>query len=132
MNSFKKGLLQKVTLIFLSLSVVIYFSKHFLLTSGFDIWFLAGGNVFLYLVFLVSILIHSSTAFSSNAHVFLRSINLSMIIKLFASAIAIVLYALYTKGNINSNSLLTLLGFYIIYTAVEVSSLMAAARKKNG
>ena len=131
MTPLKKNLLSKIAIVFLVFSIATLLFRKFLIGHAFDTNFLLSGNLFLFIIFFISMNIHAGAASSANNHAFLRSINLTMIIKLFATAIAVVIYSLMNNGNINSYALLTLLALYVIYTTLEVSTLMKAARKKN-
>lgn len=62
---------------------------------------------------------------------FVRGVYASMMIKMFICMIAILIYIVLNKKNINKPALFTSMGIYIFYTVIEVSGLMKAARKNT-
>ncbi|GAC1383084.1 MAG: hypothetical protein NVSMB45_10010 [Ginsengibacter sp.] len=131
MKNIKNLLLKRICLTALALFVVLFLLKNLLQQNGFDFKFVAGGTVFLFLVFLLSIFIHSSALFATNPHVFMRSVYMSMMIKMFSSAIALIIFVLYSNGRINTGGVFSLMLVYVIFTVVEVGSLMKALGNKN-
>ena len=125
----KNSLYKKITLLFIISLLIMICTKTYMIHLGYDFLFLMIGNTFLFLLFILSVLVHTAATSSKNPHVFLRSIYLTMIIKMFASAIAIIIFVLLNNGEINKPALLTLMGLYILYTMIEVSSLMRSLRK---
>jgi hypothetical protein len=55
----------------------------------------------------------------------------SMMVKLFVTMAAVLIYFFMVRSNLNKPGLFTAMGLYIIYTVVEVRSLMKVARNKN-
>lgn len=131
MTPLKSKLVKIISFAFVIIFFTSFFLREYLRKIGFDFNFLIIGNCFLYFIFITSIFVHSANAYSSNANAFLRSVYLAMIIKMFGSAIAIIIFVVLNNGKINNPSLLTLMLFYIIYTSIEVTVLMKSIRKRN-
>lgn len=130
MNQLKSNILKRLTLFFLISCLIVWISKSFFISHGFDFLFFIGGNIFLYLIFILSIFIHmGGDSDSKNPHVSIRPIYLAMMLKMFAFSIAIVIFVLLNKGNINVPSLIALMFIYIIFTTIEVRSLMKVKNK---
>ncbi len=127
----KHVLLKRICLTALVLFVFLFLLKNILQQHGFDFNFIAGGTLFLFVVFILSIFIHSSALYALNPHVFMRSVYMSMMIKMFSSAIALIIFVLYNNGKINTEGVFSLMLIYVIFTVVEVGSLMNALRNKN-
>lgn len=68
---------------------------------------------------------------AANPNVFVRSVYIVMIIKLFIVAIVLTTYILLNNRIVNKLSLFTLMGLYVVYTVIEVSGLMKILRNKN-
>ncbi|RYY95705.1 MAG: hypothetical protein EOO11_15245 [Chitinophagaceae bacterium] len=121
-------------LLFVILNALFIAGRAPLERAGFDQSVLLVGNVVLFLVTLGSFLMGSRGLASSNPHAFLRSINGSVMLKLFLCVIAAFIYIATFKKQLNKPALFTLMGLYLVYTFVEVSALtrMLRHRSENG
>jgi ammonia channel protein AmtB len=62
---------------------------------------------------------------------FLRSVYGSFMVKFFIVLVAVFGYAFMNKGNLNKHSLFTLMFLYLVYTFLEIKTLMKLSRKVN-
>lgn len=120
-----------VILLFGLILAVIFILKTFLKSNGFDINFLLAGNLILLVLSISGFLIQMRGLRSANINAFLRGIYSSLLLKMFAVVIAVLIYVFINGGNVNKPSLFTCMGLYFLYTVVEVKQLMKIVRKKS-
>ncbi|RYF86224.1 MAG: hypothetical protein EON98_04335 [Chitinophagaceae bacterium] len=97
---------------------------------GVDQEVLLVGNVFLFIITLVSYLISKKGLQHQNPHVFTRSVMGSIMVKMFLSIIAAFIYISIYKKQINKPALFICMGLYLVYTFLEVSVLTRMLRQK--
>ena len=127
----QKKLFFPIVLIFIFINSFALVCKNLLMNHGFDQDLLLWGNFLLFFIGITALLIQFHGLKAANPNVFVRSVYIVMIVKLFIVAIVLMAYILSNHSNINKPSLFTLMGLYVVYTAVEVSSLMKTLRNKN-
>jgi len=127
----QKKLYTPIVLIFIFINSFALLSKNFLITHGFDNELLLIGNFLLFSITIAAMLIQLRGVKASNPNVFVRSVYIVMIIKLFIVAIVLTTYILLNNRIVNKPSLFTLMGLYVVYTVIEVSGLMKILRNKN-
>ncbi|MEQ1555090.1 MAG: hypothetical protein ABL929_12970, partial [Ferruginibacter sp.] len=69
---------------------------------------------------------------NKNPNVFIRSIIAGMMIKMFSTVLAILIYVVFTGKNYNTKAVFISLLMYLVYLAAEVIALSAENKKKNG
>jgi hypothetical protein len=89
------------------------------------------GNALLFIITLFSFLLSQRGLEHSNPHVFVRSVYLSMMLKLFACIIAAFVYISMYQTNLNKPALFICMGLYLVYTFLEVSVLMKMLKQKK-
>ena len=89
---------------------------------------LLGGNALLFGLTAISYLLHIKSIRSPNAHVFVRMVYSSLIIKMIVCMVAALLYGWLTK-SINKNAIFGCFILYVVYTFLEVKVLMKFIRK---
>ena len=120
-----------IALVFIILNGVIILAKNFLSGYGFDIDFLIYANAFLLLVSITGFMLQRKGLQSSNPQAFVRGMYASLMFKMFITMLAVLIYAFLLRSKINKPGIFTAMGMYIIYTVVEVATLMKVARKKK-
>ena len=120
-----------VSLVFVLVNVIVFSLNGMLTRNSFDTKFILIANALLFALISLSILMQLRTLRSANNHAFIRGVYTSMLIKMTICLIAIFIYIFSVSDKVNKPGLFTAMGLYILYTAVEVSGLMKAARKKN-
>jgi hypothetical protein len=131
MTETPKNIARPIILVFILVNAFVLLSKSFLFNKGFDSNLLIWGNLLLFIIGIIALFIQSKGAKASNPNVFVRSVYLVMIIKLFIVAVTLTTYILLNHRIINKPSVFTLMGLYVLYTILEVSALMKLFRKKN-
>ena len=116
--------------LFLLVNLILFIFGNSLKESGFNIWFLVAANAILFLITFLGFYVQTKGVRSTNVNAFVRGVYSSLLIKMFIIVVAIVIYILAMGGKTDQLSILTAMGIYIIYTAVEVVQLMKIARKK--
>lgn len=131
MNLENKKTFLPIALVFIILNGVIIIAKPFLLNHGYDVDFLIYANAFLLILSLGGFLLQRKALQSANPNAFVRGVYASMMFKMFITMFAVLIYAFLLRSKINKPGLFTAMGMYIVYTVVEVSTLMKVARKKK-
>lgn len=99
-------------------------------TWGVDQDVLLIGNVFLFLITLLSIVVARKGLLHKNPHKFSRSVMSSIMIKMFLAVIAAFIYISLYKKALNKPALFICMGLYLVYTFLEVSILTRLLRSK--
>jgi hypothetical protein len=86
------------------------------------------GNELFFGLTAISYLLHIKSLRSPNAHVFVRMIYSSLIIKMMVCMVAALLYGWLAK-SVNKNAILGCFILYVIYTFLEVRALMKFLKK---
>lgn len=120
-----------IVLLFILLNGLILTAKTFLQSRGFDREFLIWANLFLFLLSIGGFLLQRKGLRSTNPQAFVRGVYASMIFKMFVTMAVVLIYFFIVGSKVNKPALFTAMGLYIVYTAVEVTSLMKLARKKK-
>ena len=127
----KRSPLFPVVLFFILLNALFIGGKNFLERHGFDQSVLIVGNLILFGATLLSFVFATRGLNSENAKAFVRSVYVSIMIKLFICVIAAVIYIFIFRTNLNKPSLFACMGLYLIYTFIEVSVLTKLLKKKK-
>ncbi len=120
-----------VMLLFIFLNSFFLIFKNFLENFGFDREMLMVSNLILFTVSAIAFFLQKRGLKATNPHAFVRSVYLSMIIKLAICMIGVFVYISYVGNNINKPSLFVSMGLYFVYTTIEVIALMKSARNKT-
>lgn len=120
-----------LTIVYFILNLLLISAMSLLQYNGSGYRFIVFANLFLYLLSLASVALQKKGLQSSNPNVFVRSVYSSIILKMFIIMIAALIYVFIERSKINKPALFTAMGLYIVYTVVEVTILMKAAKKKN-
>jgi len=120
-----------IVFLFIILNALILVFKSFWETNGFDREFLIWSNLFLFLLSIGGYLLQRRGLKSPNPQAFVRGVYASMMFKLFLVIAVVLIYFLLFKNSINKPGLFMAMGLYIVYTVVEVTSLMKVAKNKN-
>ena len=130
MNSLKRKIFVPVVFLFIIINVTLYFLRSFLQSQGIDVNFVAGANFILFLISISGLFVQSRNARSANANAFVRGIYSSLIIKMFTVIAAILVYVAIMSKELNKAGIFIAMGFYVLYTSIEVFQLMKIVRKK--
>lgn len=116
---------------FTVLSALLTVFRSFFDKIGFDTNFLIIANLFFFLLSLAAFFLQRKGLQAANANVFVRRVYSAILLKLFICIIAFTVYAFLKTKNINKSAIFFAMGFYIIYTSIEVAALLKIARRKN-
>jgi hypothetical protein len=117
---------------FIILNAFFLTSRNFLVLHGFDQNVLMVGNLIVFLATILSFLFAIRGLKSANPQAFVRSMYLSIMVKLFVCIIAALIYIFIFRNNLNKPALFTCMGLYLVYTFIEVSVLTKLLKgKKN-
>jgi hypothetical protein len=125
-----KGEMQ-VIFLFLTLSLIFYALKNLITESPVNYNVLILGNLLLFLVSWISIRMSNKAVRHENVQVFLRLMYGSFILKFFVLAIAAFIYISIFKKEVNKPALFGCFGLYILYTFIEVRSVLKQSKKPN-
>ena len=127
----KRGPLLPIILFFILLNALFLAEKNFLERYGFDQSVLIIGNVVLFAATLISFVFATRGLRSENARAFVRSVYLSIMVKVFICIIAAIIYIFIFRKNLNKPSLFACMGLYLVYTFIEVSVLTKLLKEKK-
>jgi hypothetical protein len=121
----------QVIFLFLTLSL-LFFSLMFLLpNSKINYNVLILGNLLLFIVAWISIKMSTKAVRHQNVQVFLRLMYGSFILKFFVLAVAAFVYISISRKNVNKPALFGCFGLYILYTFIEVRSVLKQSKEPN-
>ena len=129
-NSKLKGFMPAI-LVMILLNGFFSIGKKILQERNVDADVLIVGNTLLFVITLVSFLLARRGLDNSNPHAFVRSVNMSVMLKLFVCIIAAFIYISVYKSNLNKPALFVCMGLYLAYTFLEVATLMKMLKGKN-
>jgi hypothetical protein len=131
MNRNLPAQMRPMILVFVILNALFIAGHSWLTRKGLDQDVLIIGNLILFLVFAASFWVSLRSFDSASPNVSVRAMYMGFIIKFFVVALAALVYIMITKKNVNKTSLITCMGLYIIYTYIEVGSLVRILKKKK-
>ncbi|HRN56336.1 MAG TPA: hypothetical protein PLL71_07785 [Agriterribacter sp.] len=116
--------------LFLLLNALFMIFQRMLTGYGFSMHVLLWGNVFLFGLSIVSMLLQQKAAASASAQLFIRYFYISFLVKLVLVAAVALVYA-KTAVKVNRASVIACMALYMIYTFIEISVLLKAGKQKN-
>ena len=119
-------------LIFLFFSGVFLALKTPLSKWGLDYYVLIVANTLFLLTTLPVMMYQKRSLSNKNPNVFVRSVMGGMMIKMFISIIALVIYRLLCKDGFSKMSIFAAMFLYLIYLSFEVSVLTKLAKNNHG
>jgi hypothetical protein len=120
-----------IIIFFIILNAFFVTGRNFLERHGFDQSVLIIGNLVVFGATFFSFYFAKKGLRSENAHAFVRSVYLSIMIKLFICLIAAVIYIFIFRKNLNKPALFACMGLYLVYTFMEVSVLTKLLKEKK-
>ena len=112
-----------VILVMIALNGFFSIGKNWLQQRNIDADVVIVGNTLLFLITLGSFLLAKRGLSNSNPHAFIRSVYMSVMLKLFACIIAAGVYISIYKSNLNKPALFICMGLYLVYTFLEIAIL---------
>ena len=131
MNRTSLQLVRPMILIFILLNAFFLVGKSWLIKKGVDQEVLIIGNLLLFVVSIITFLITHRSLQSSNPNAFVRAMYGGFIIKFFTVAVAAFIYIMITKKDVNKPALLSCMLLYVVYTFIEVKTLLGVLKQKK-
>lgn len=121
-----------ILVLFLTLNGLLLLQPAWWERLGADRDVLLAGNLFLCAVTLLSYFMARRGLSNPNPHAFVRSVYGSILLKLFLCLLAALSYIALQGKALNKPAFFGLMGLYLLYTFIEVRTLLAALRKPKG
>lgn len=122
-----------IVVLFIILNGLFIAGKGILDRWGADQDVLIWGNLLLFVITLISFFMAQKGLKSTNPHAFVRSVYGSIMLKLFVCLIAAFIYIFVNRQSLNKPAFFTLMGLYLVYTFLEVSTLTKMLKQRaNG
>jgi len=115
---------RSIVLVFVLVNALFITGRSWLERKGIDQEVVIIGNLVLFAVTILSFFLTRRSLRSANPNVFIRAMYGSFIIKFFVIVIAAFVYIMVTKENVNKPALFACMGLYVVYTFLEVSTLV--------
>ncbi|RYY57788.1 MAG: hypothetical protein EOO05_17730 [Chitinophagaceae bacterium] len=122
--------LQLMVVVFIILNGFFISARALLLKKGIDQSVVLVGNLVLFAVSLIAFLLTQKTLENKNPHVFVRAVYSGFIIKFFIVVLAAFVY-FQLVDVVNKPALFVVLVLYLVYTFIEVSSLLRLLKGKQ-
>ncbi len=116
--------------LFLGLNGLFLLLEGILVESGFSMTLLYIGNLFIFGLSLVSVLLHQKALNSALPQLFVRYFYISFLIKLMLVASVALIY-IKTAQQVNKISVITCMVIYLVYTFIELRTLLKVSKKGN-
>jgi hypothetical protein len=120
-----------VILVFIVLNGFFISAKNMLQRWNVDQDVAIIGNALLFLITLCSFLLAQRGLKNPNPHAFIRSVYMSVMLKLFVCIIAAFVYIAMYKSNLNKAALFICMALYLVYTFLEVASLTKLLKQRK-
>ncbi len=108
-------------ILFVIVAIGLWLFQRQLTAAGFDTRVIHGANIIFFLLNFISFFIQKSALKNSNPNAFIRSVIGGMMIKMFGTVIAVLLYVVTVGDGYNKPSVFASLILYLFYLAVEVA-----------
>ena len=131
MSSQNKIILPLLT-VFVLANLILYAAREILAKWGIDFKVLFFANVVFFLLSLVAFFMQRKALENSNPNVFIRSVMGGMLIKMFVTITAVIVYRLIAGNSVSKVSVFSAMFLYLLYLGVEVAVITKLNRQKNG
>jgi hypothetical protein len=119
-----RKIMVSVSILHLAILFIILLSQNLKLLPGLDYGVLLGANLFFYVIAIISMNVQRKHLNHENPNVFVRSVMGSMMIRMFATILVVLIYVKAVNKKYDGTSIFIGLSFYLIYLAVEVKTIM--------
>lgn len=127
----KKRFYRSMAMLFIVFNLIFVIGRFKLEALGFDQTVLIVGNLFLCLVTLGTFRLHDKAMQAKDTQTYLRNVYLAMFGKLMICAVAAMIYIFVMRKDLNKPSLFFCMFLYLLYTFVEISSLMRLNQERK-
>jgi len=127
----QRNFLLPLALVFVICNILFISGKNILVKWGIDNGILIIANSLFLILALITFFIQQKALKNTNPNVFIRSVMAGMMIKMFVTITAIIVYWFIMKDEFNKPAVFGTMLLYIIYLAVEVSLITKLNKQKN-
>ncbi len=120
-----------IALAFIVISVLALVARPVLAGWKLDYEVLLWGNALLFLLTTSSFYLYIKGLRNNNPHVFVRVLYGSLLIKFMGCLLAVGIYAVVARQGVNRNGILGCFILYMLYTFLEVRTLLQLSKRKD-
>ncbi len=131
MNAHKRSYYLPLLVFFLATSIAFFLLRASLAANGFDAMVLWVMNLYLFLLSVISLYLHIRGFFHPRTQVFLRSVYGTMMMKMFLTVFAVLIYALLAGDKLNTPAVFSGMGLYFAYTFLELRVVFALLKQQK-
>jgi hypothetical protein len=124
-------MLMPVLIIFIGLTIFIFSATTLWMKYNVDSNVLHGANVLFLATSILVFFMQKKALSNPNTNVFVRSIIGGMMIKMFSTVIAVLVYVVGTGNGYNTKAVFISLLMYLAYLGAEVVAISKENKKKN-
>ena len=118
--------------VFVLTNLTLYAVREIVTKWGIDFYVLFFANDIFFLLSLVAFFMQRKALGNSNPNVFIRSVMGGMLIKMFVTITAVIVYRLIAGNSVSKVSVFSAMFLYLLYLGVEVAVITKLNRQKNG
>ena len=118
--------------VFVLTNLTLYAARAIEVKWGIDFYVLFFANDIFFLLSLVAFFMQRKALKNSNPNVFIRSVMGGMLIKMFVTITAVIVYRLIAGNSVSKVSVFSAMFLYLLYLGVEVAVITKLNRQKNG
>ena len=118
-------------ILFISLAAIFILFAAKLDALDIDHLVIMWANGLLFIIAIITLIMHLKSVKNSNPNVFSRSIMGGMIIKLFGLGTAVVIYLVQAGKNMSVCAIFVSMFLYVLYTILEVKIALQLNKKPN-
>ena len=119
-------------IVFVLTNLTLYAARAIEVKWGIDFYVLFFANDIFFLLSLVAFFMQRKALGNSNPNVFIRSVMGGMLIKMFVTITAVIVYRLIAGNSVSKVSVFAAMFLYLLYLGVEVAVITKLNRQKNG
>ena len=127
----KRNVLLPLLLVFIICNGFFITAGSLLTRWGIDKDVLIIANSLFLLLSLITFFIQKKALGNTNPNVFIRSVMVGMMIKMFVCIIAVIIYRLVAGNNTSKISVFASMFLYLVYLSVEVAVITKLNKQKN-
>jgi hypothetical protein len=120
-----------LVIVFIITNALFLSAKALITRWNIDPGVLIVGNLVLFIATLVSFYFHNRSLQTTNAGAILRMTYASMGSRMFICIIAIVIYIVIARSQVNKGGIIVCMILYIIYTAIELAVFRKLSKQKK-
>jgi hypothetical protein len=120
-----------LVIVFIVVSLLAFFLKDQLGKIKVDYRVILGANTLLFLLGMISLLLHISALSKPNPQAFIRSVMLANILKILGLAIAAFIYITAAGRSASTNAIFGGLFLYIVYTWIEKRATIQLSKSRD-